>query len=160
MEPVTGEAVVVQIVTVLREAFEGTEKGSGSYFIDPGPDGGFFGTLVKLDSGTASRAVGGNSIASHVHHVAFGLEASAAWIRGDRSPRDWKESWSVKTVDDPEWRTLLETLRRRYDDLRSAIETHSTSGDDSMGGAIGGVAHAAYHLGAVRQKLAGMALTS
>jgi hypothetical protein len=38
--------------------------------------------------------------------------------------------------------------------LLVTIETHSAWDEDSLGDAIGAIAHTAYHLGAIRQRLA------
>lgn len=147
------DVVIGQLVDVLREAFEGPPE-RWSYFTDTGADGGLLGTLAKLTAPEASRLWGGTSIAAHVHHVTFGLAASSAWIRGDRSPRDWQESWRISAVDDAAWSRMLDELRSGYKDLRQAIESHALSSVEAMGGAIGAIAHVAYHLGAIRQKVA------
>jgi hypothetical protein len=57
-------------------------------------------------------------------------------------------------VDDAAWASLQEQLRRGYEDLRQAIPAHAASRVEAMGGAIGAIAHVAYHLGAIRQKVA------
>jgi hypothetical protein len=57
-------------------------------------------------------------------------------------------------VDEPAWRRLREELRGRYGSLRNAIESHSRENLEAFGGAVGALAHAAYHLGAIRQKVA------
>src|SRR5262249_7270649 len=95
----------------------------------------------------------------HVHHIVFGLNASAAWIRGDRTKHDWQQSWRVKGVDEAGWAELLRQLRAGYADLREAIEKQGVSSSDAFGGAVGAVAHVAYHLGAIRQKMAGPGAT-
>lgn len=151
MAEIRSEIIIGQLLAVLREAFEGAER--WSYFTDHGPDAGLLGTLAKLSAAEASRPVGGSSIATHVHHVAFGLSACAAWIRGDRTPHNWEESWRVKTVDDAAWLRLRDELRAGYEELRQAIEAHGAAGAEAMGGSIGGIAHVAYHLGAIRQKV-------
>jgi len=145
--------VVAQLLDVLDEAFEPPQKG-WTYFTDNRADAGLFGTLLKLSAAVASRPCGGTSIAAHVHHVIFGLEASAAWIRGDRTSRNWQESWRVSTVDDATWSGMLDELRSQYNELRRSIETSAASSAEAMGGAIGAIAHVAYHLGAIRQKVA------
>lgn len=152
MAGVSAEVVIGQLVGVLREAFEGPQR--WSYFTDPGPEAGLLGTLAKLSAADASRPVGGTSVAAHVHHVVFGLSASSAWIRGDRAVRDWKESWRVGAVDDASWAQMRERLRAGYDELRRVIEEHAASSLEAAGGAAAAVAHVAYHLGAIRQKVA------
>lgn len=104
------------------------------------------------------RGLAGVSSAPRYHEV-FALEAATAWIRGDRTPRKWRESWRVSAVDEPAWTRLREDLRREYTELSGAIERHAASGEEAMGGAIGAIAHAAYHLGAIRQKLGVMRKT-
>lgn len=145
--------VMAQLLAVLREALEGPPQ-RWSYFTDNSPDAGVFGTLAPLGAADASRPVAGTSVAAHVHHVAWAMEATSAWIRGDRSRRNWKESWSVSAVDDAAWKRLLEELRRRYEELQQTIQAHALDGEEAFGGTVGAIAHVAYHLGAIRQKVA------
>ncbi len=149
-------AVIHQLRGVLREAFEGPAQQQWSYFTDQGKDAGMLRTLATIDAPEASRVPGryGTSIAAHAYHATFALNASAAWIRGERTPRNWRESWRVSTVDEPAWGRLREDLRRGYEDLSEAIGSSGASSEEAVGGAIGAIAHAAYHLGAIRQKLA------
>ena len=153
MTDISTRDAVSQIQAVLAEALEGP-KHDWSYFTDSGPESGLFGTLDRLSAADASRVSAGTSIAAHAYHASFALDVSAAWIRGDRSKHDWPASWSVTTVDEPAWRRVREDLRGRYDRLRRAIEEHAGESDESFGGAVAALAHAAYHLGAIRQKAA------
>ena len=150
---ISTEDAIRQLLAVLAEAFEGPNQ-SWSYFTDSGGASGLFGTLAGLSAADASKAWGGTTIAAHVHHAAFAVEASAEWIAGDRSSRDWTESWSVSAVNDDGWRRLQQRLRSGYDALGRAISGHAAEGVEAFGGSAAAVAHAAYHLGAVRQKLA------
>jgi hypothetical protein len=45
-------------------------------------------------------------------------------------------------------------LRDRFEELARAIEEEAPAGDDALATAIAAIAHAAYHLGAIRQRLA------
>ncbi len=153
MTTISHDAAIEHLLAVLAEAFEGPKQ-NWSYFTDAGAESGLFGTLAPLNAETASRVWGGTTIAAHVHHVRFALAASAAWIAGDRSNRDWQESWSINVLDDAAWRRLQQQLRGDYDALRKAISNHASASAESIGGAVGSVAHAAYHLGAIRQKAA------
>jgi hypothetical protein len=152
MADIPMNVVIGQLLGVLDEAFEHPPK-PWTYFTDNSADAGFFGTLSKLNAAEASRISGGTSIAAHVHHVTFGLVVSSAWIQGDRSKRDWQESWRVSTVDDAAWSQMQEQLRREYKILRQTIEAHASSGVEAFGGAIAAITHVAYHLGAIRQKV-------
>ena len=156
MEQVSISEVVEQLLAVLEEACEHTPK-AWTYFTDNKPDSGLFDTLAGLSAADASRPSGGTSIAAHVNHVLFGMNASAAWIQGDQTPRDWSQSWRVSTVDDATWITLIEHLRVGYTELRQAVQTDAAASAMTIGASIGAVAHIAYHLGAIRQKLAHLA---
>jgi hypothetical protein len=147
--------VIGQLTAVLSEAFDGP-PGNSSYFTDSRRNTGLFGTLGPLSAEQASTPFAGSTIAAHVHHLVFSLEASSAWIHGDRSSRDWGSSWRVSRVDEAGWTKLREDLRRGYAELRSAVDEHATDGVDAAGGAIAVVAHVAYHLGAIRQKTAAL----
>jgi hypothetical protein len=153
MPNISTDDAIQQLLGVLAEAFEGPQQ-SWSYFTDSGTASGLFGTLAALAAADASKAWGGTTIVAHVHHAAFAVEASAAWISGDRSSHDWPESWSVSTVNDAGWRGLQRRLRDGYDALRKAISAHASGGVEAFGGSAAAVAHAAYHLGAIRQKVA------
>ena len=152
------DVVLGQVLGVLAEAFDGPQQ-SWSYFTDSGKDSGLLGTLQRMSAADASRVLGRTSVAAHVHHVIFGLAASAAWIEGDRTTRKWSESWSVTEADEEQWSHMLDKLRSGYRDLRKDIELFASSSAESMGGVIGALAHVAYHLGAIRQKAA-IALTT
>lgn len=53
-----------------------------SYYADNSPEAGIFGIIAKVTAREASATIGGTSIAAHVHHAAFALDASAAWMSG------------------------------------------------------------------------------
>jgi hypothetical protein len=153
MPEIRAAAIVGRLHALLREALEAPQV-QATYFVDNRPGAGLFGAIEGLSAAEASRPIAGTSIASHVHHVCFALSDSSAWIQGDRSPRDWSESWQVHTVDGAAWEELQQRLRREYEGLLGVIESHAVSSEDAFGGAIGAIAHTAYHLGAIRQKLA------
>lgn len=140
-----------QLLAVLAEGFEGPRH-SLTYFLDSDPDAGLRRTLARLPAEEASREVGGNSVAAHAHHILFSFEAIGAFIRGDRSPRDWNESWRVQAVDEAQWKKLQDDLEREYASLREAVR--GAEGDEALRGALAAVTHLAYHIGAIRQKLA------
>ncbi len=147
------DAAINQILGVMEEAFEGPRE-RWSYFTDTYKDAGLFGSLAKLDAAAASRVLGRTSIAAHVHHVIFGLNASARWVEGDRTTHTGGESWSVSSVDEPAWTRMREELRAAYGDMEKSIQLYAAVSEESMGGVLGALAHVAYHLGAIRQKVA------
>ena len=155
MPQVIASEVFESTLTLLKETFEGAQ-GPSTYFVDNEPGNGFLGTIEKLDAARASKPISksGATIAGHVHHAGFHLDTTSAWIRGDRADRDWSQSWSIRAVDDREWRRLREALRRQYDELLRVIESEPSAIGESLPTTLGAIAHAAYHLGAVRHALA------
>lgn len=140
------------LVAALDEGFDGPVN--NACYLDTGA--GLNDALAKLNAEEASQNWGGNSVAAHAHHVLFGLDAFAKAISGAGSS-DWNESWRVKEVDDTSWAKLRADLDAGRARLRTAIESHANAGEGQMAGAVAAVAHVAYHVGAIRQKLAARA---
>jgi len=140
---------------MLREAFAGP-PGPWTYFTDTSPGTGVFGTISGLSAAEASRegGPGRTTIAGHVHHLGSSLALSTLGLRGQSTSRDRGRSWTVSRVDATGWADLQARLRREYESLLVAVETHAVWDEDALGVAIGAIAHTAYHLGAIRQRLA------
>jgi hypothetical protein len=152
----TPPAVTVGLLTrMLREAFEGP-PGPWTYFTDTAPGTGVLATLGGLSAAAASRPGGpaGTTIAGHVQHLISSVALSAQGLRGESASRDRSHSWTVSAVDDAGWAALRARLREEYDRLVVAVEMHARWDEDALGVAMGAVAHTAYHLGAIRQRLA------
>ena len=152
----TPAAVTVTLLTrMLREAFAGP-PGPWTYFTDTSPGTGVFGTIGGLSAAAASQegGPGHTTIAGHVHHLSSSLALSTLGLRGQPTSRDRSRSWTVSKVADTGWAELQARLRREYESLLVAVETHAVWDEDALGVAIGAIAHAAYHLGAIRQRLA------
>ena len=154
-KPAPETPVADAILALLKETFEGP-SGSSTYFIDNDPKAGLFGAIDALSPTEASRAARplAPSIAAHVHHIAFHAEMSSAWMRGDRRDRDWKRSWSVQEVDAKEWDTERRAARAEYDKLVRAIREVPQAVGEDLPTTLGALAHAAYHLGEIRQRIA------
>ena len=151
----TPAAVTVTLLTrMLREAFEGP-PGPWTYFTDTSPGTGVFGTVGRLSPAQVSQVggPGGTTIAGHVHHLSSSLALSIRALRGESTTRDRSRTWTVSAVDDAGWTDLRARLRREYDSLVVAVEAHAMWDEDALGVAIGAIAHTAYHLGAIRQRL-------
>ena len=67
---------------------------------------------------------------------------------------DWAKSWSVREVDAKEWDSLRRRIRAEYDQLVRAVGEEESARGEALPTVIGAIAHAAYHLGAIRQRLA------
>lgn len=147
------EFAVDQILAVLTEGIEGPRTAL-TYFLDKGPDTGLRNMLGGVSAVDASRSIGGNSIAAHAHHLVFSARVFGMFIAGDRRRHDWQESWRVSAVDDAEWNALRGEVLTSYDELRNIVREHARTDAAAMGGAVGVAAHLAYHIGAMRQKIA------
>jgi hypothetical protein len=140
---------------MLREAFDGP-PGPWTYFTDTAPGTGVFATINGLTPAQASREGGlsRSTIAGHVHHLSSSVALSTRSLRGEAVARDRSQTWSVSVVDEAAWADLCARLRREYQAFLVAVETRTVWDEDSLGVAMGAIAHTAYHLGAVRQRLA------
>jgi hypothetical protein len=155
MSAVPSVVIAGLLTRILREAFEGP-PGPWTYFTDTSAAAGLFGTIGGLSAAEASRAAGPaqTTIAGHVNHLCSSVALTTRSIRGEPAGRDRSTSWTVSAVNDAQWTELRARLRREYGALLVTIETHSAWDEDSLGDAIGAIAHTAYHLGAIRQRLA------
>ena len=152
----TPPAVTVNLlVRMLREAFEGP-PGPWTYFTDTTPGTGVFATIGALTPEQASLpgGPGHTTIAAHVRHMISSLALSTKSLRGESASRDRSRSWTVSGVDAAAWAALQAELRSAYESLVVAVEMHAMWDEDGLGVALGAVAHTAYHLGAIRQRLA------
>lgn len=152
----TPAAVTVSLVTrMLREAFEGP-PGPWTYFTDTSPGTGVFATIGGVSVAQASQpgGPGPSTIAGHVHHLSSSVALSTRGLRGEPASRDRTRSWTVTAVDDAGWAELRARLRREYESLVVAVETRTVWDEDALGVVFGAIAHTAYHLGAIRQRLA------
>jgi hypothetical protein len=144
---------------LLVEIFEGP-PGQEAYVLNPG-DPGLLRQLDAIDSGAASSRpmAGKTTIAAHADHVHYGLTLLNRWAAGEENPwagADWNASWKRTTVSEEQWRTLRENLRREARKWREVVSTRDEWDDVTAAGALSSAAHTAYHLGAIRQILAGM----
>jgi hypothetical protein len=153
MAEIARETVLRSLLMVLDEAYEGPVDPRGTWFVNNALYSGVLGSLGDLSAADASRAPipGARSIAAHAHHLRFSLDVSTRFLRGEAPAADWNESWAVETVDEPAWSELREGMESDYRALRAVVEARGEWDDLGLAGAVGAIAHAAYHLGAIRQ---------
>jgi hypothetical protein len=140
------------LVLALDEAFDNVT----GIFLDGGES--LFETLATVSAAEASIPVGGKcaTLAAQVAHTAFYLEVLVDRVRrGAREPADWAHIWNtVAAVDDAGWDALKQRLAVARDDARQLIDdTHDWPSVQHLAGAMGMIAHTAYHLGEIRQAL-------
>ena len=155
MSDVPPVVIATLLTRILREAFEGP-PGPWTYFTDTSAAAGVFGTIGGLSAAEASRPAGPShtTIAGHVNHLCSSLALTTRSIRGGPAARDRSTTWTVTVVDGAQWTELQTRLRREFGALLVTLETHAAWDEDPLGDAVGAIAHSAYHLGAIRQRLA------
>jgi hypothetical protein len=132
------------IHALLTEAYEGSSQ---VWFSDRNT--GLFSSLQGLNAEQVSKG-----IAAHTEHLRWSLSMVNAMMRGERPAMDWAQSWTVKTVSEPEWKTLLEQLHTEYQTLQTNMPPNPDLNDRMfVTSGVALVAHAAYHLGAIRQMI-------
>jgi len=153
MAEIARETVLRSLLMVLDEAYEGPADPRGTWFTNNALDSGVLGTLQETSAADASRPPfpGARSIAAHANHLRFSLDVSTRWLRGETPDADWNESWALETVDEPAWSELREGIEGGYRALRSVVEARGEWDELRLAGVAGAIAHAAYHLGAIRQ---------
>ena len=147
------------LTNLLVEIFDGP-PGNEAYVLNPGDPG----LLRQLESIPASAASarpmpGKTTVAAHADHVHFGLMLMNRWAAGEANPwvgADWNASWQRTAVTEEQWRVLRDQLRREYETWRKVVSARPDWNDMAAAGALSSAAHTAYHLGAIRQILAGL----
>lgn len=147
-------------VQKLLEVFDETWHGSPrpgweegwSYYSDA--RSGLEQSLAAVDAAQAQQAVGNNSIAQQVQHLAIGSRAFAGWIRGEKPQTDWPASFVLPgTLDSAGWTALQSELAAALAEARLAMVEQAALSESALTSSIGQVAHFVYHLGAIRAKL-------
>ncbi len=151
MSDIRNEDFVNGLLNVLSETMVGVQ----GFYLDGGDS--LFETLATVTAAEASVPVGGKcaTLAAQVKHTAFYLHVIDQSVRNPDFPRpDWGEIWRTVTAVTPdEWAAIQAELRLRYDEIIQLVKDTPAWGEAEMGGAIGMVAHCAYHLGEIRQAL-------
>jgi hypothetical protein len=138
--------------TFFAEAFGVSDTPAG-YFLDSGQSG-ILATIDGIPAAVASVGAGDEvSIAAHCNHILFLLNFFAAIERGEMVEPDWRSSWAVQEVDDAEWQALRDALHAAYNEVISRLQARDSFPDAAVGPAMLLLAHCAYHLGEIRQRL-------
>jgi hypothetical protein len=140
---------VGSLAYLLRETFEGSPEGQMSAYLDRGT--GFFSTLDALSATDASREVAEMTVAAQTEHAKFYLDRLCEYLHGRTEPVRWDDSWLIETVNDMEWESLRDGVKRSYENALRCIADIDAWNEMQTGMAIGMIAHSAYHLGAIRQ---------
>jgi hypothetical protein len=138
---------------LFAEAFGVSDMAAG-YFLDTGQSG-LLGTIDTLSAEVASaaRTPEEATIAAHCGHILFLLHFFAAYERGETPTADWPGSWTTRIVDEAEWRGLRHELRIAYEMIVTRLQARETWPDEAVGASMMLLAHCAYHVGEIRQRL-------
>ena len=151
MSDIQKQDFVQGLLNVLSETMVGVQ----GYYLDGGDS--LFETLATVSAAEASIPVGSKcaTLAAQVKHTAFYLHVIDQSARNPNFPRpDWGEIWRTVTAVTPdEWTDIQAELHLRYDEISQLAKDTHVWGEAEMTGAIGMVAHCAYHLGEIRQAL-------
>jgi hypothetical protein len=140
-----GQVFTEVIHALLTEAFDGSSQ---VWFSDRNT--GLFSSVQNLNAEQVSKI----GIAAHTEHLRWSLSKVNAMMRGERPEMDWAQSWTLKTVSEPQWQTLLEQLKLEYQFLQTNMPPNPDLNDRMfVTSGVALVAHAAYHLGAIRQMI-------
>jgi lysozyme family protein len=153
MKTINQEDFTKSLTALLKETFESTNTAFGTMYLDQNT--GLFATLENIDAERASRVISETSptIAAHCEHVRFYLDFLNNYLKEDFKMADWKDSWNVRTVTDAEWTALCGQLHKAYQNITDTFDEIETWNDFKISGAMGILAHTAYHLSAIRQIL-------
>lgn len=138
------------IKSLFNETFLGPE-GHYSWFAEATPNSGLFGTIESLTADEASVPVNGVTIAAHTDHTRYHVWANNQLLAGKTEDLDWSESWKIGAVTEDEWKQIVEGLHQEYTNLIGHIDKHDDLSSETANTLMGALAHAVYHLGAIRQ---------
>ena len=150
----TPGAFKTAIETLLTEIIDGPPDPKWTWVVTNQPDGGLLTTVASLSAAQASAVPrgAGKSIAGHVFHVRFALRGAISWMKGVDPNSDWSKSFLDGPIDEPAWKDLQSSLHETAAEMRTLVRQGPPDlSRETVLGAIGTVAHAAYHLGAIRQ---------
>ena len=152
---VTVEQIGAAFRSALTVALEECFTRHHGYMLDP--DEYFFATLEGISAEEASVPVSSSSstIAAQVNHTRFYIDAILDVVRtGEYKKLDWDGSWKIDAVDDAQWQALVAELRRAFAEITELASGFDDWTENTIGGAIGLVAHSMYHLGQIREGIA------
>lgn len=151
----TENALKDQFTEALLAALTETFENVFGMYLDRGTS--VFETLATISAEEASRPISPTcaTVAAHVEHMAFYMDITVRFVRGERPQVDWTEIWrTVSAVTPEEWAASQKRLRNTYEEVRKLARSMETwGGENEMGGAMALLMHNAFHLGQIRHAL-------
>lgn len=143
------------IETLLQETYEGPPDPKTTWIASNVADSGILSTVKHLTPEQAWAKPHGlkHSVAEHLAHLNFSIDVAMKYARGEEPGADWTESWDVGDIpDEARWHAMQRQLRESH--LRMRMWVHADEPfekKEALTGFLACVAHAAYHLGQIRQ---------
>ncbi|RYZ99116.1 MAG: hypothetical protein EOP47_17645 [Sphingobacteriaceae bacterium] len=147
---------ITSLLEIFDELYIGVKNKEQTWVIDSDPGEGFIDTIRNISAEDASRPLypGGSTLAAHTEHLRWSLNFALEFLHGKKPDGDWDKSWTVKKVNDEEWDNLQSALHNEYKAVRAGIEAiPDWTNPFLLKGTLALLPHAAYHLGAIRQKM-------
>jgi len=141
------------IIEFLEEAYNGPSH-SYTWFINNETDSGLLGTIKRLKPEEASTPIieKGTTIAAHIEHLRWTLNKTNSLLRGENPAMNWSESWKIRQVNSPQWKSLIEQLMEEFETLIRLLSSgNDWASNERLKEVLALIPHAAYHLGAIRQ---------
>lgn len=144
---------------IFRESFEGVALGkSGTWYVQ-GKEG-IFDAIETATPEQASVLLPGAraTIGAHANHLCYYLHLFNASCRGEREEGDWEGSWRVQNFDATTWADVINRTHHEFDEAFDWYQAQADQADDiddkdMAAYTIANIAHAAFHLGAIRAML-------
>ena len=141
---------------VLAETFQDVH----GVFLDKGNS--LFETLEPVTAEQASRVISDKcpTLAAQIKHVIFYLCVTQDYVLNKNAGKvDWGEVWrTTQRVTPEEWTAIKQELRETFKNTLAILKNlDNWDNENSVSGALGLLAHTAYHLGEIRQALGVMA---
>jgi hypothetical protein len=159
----SGQVPLERIKKPLMNCFDETFSSVHGMYLDKGTT--LFETLEGVSSYEASQSVGPGTatVAAQVEHLRFYLDVLNDYIHTSQDKKiDWREIWeTVREVTPEQWERIKQDLRDSYEKVKTTLNSFQDwNGENEVGGALAIVVHTAYHLGGIRQALAGIRANS
>ncbi|MBS1724779.1 MAG: hypothetical protein JSS66_17695 [Armatimonadetes bacterium] len=138
-------------LTLFRETFEGIPPGQNYTIFVQGKEG-IFDVFDSVDAARASAKPNEDcaSIFAHMNHARYYLSLWNASARGEEVEGDWAGSWKTQSGDEAAWAALARDFRSEYQEFIGHVQAMPATNEDKALGRLAQLAHAAFHLGAVR----------
>ena len=140
------------LADLLDETFNGIKpEAKGTWYVEK--TDALLPLLGQLSAEQASRSVSpeSSSIAAHCIHTAYYLKVALGNFEKKPFKADWDESWAVQVVDEARWEEARQDLALTYKTFRDSLPKFKLDKQEYATYAMANVAHAAFHLGAIRQ---------